>query len=370
MLGPDGWRVDLMSMGDLGHPCEVCHRQRATIARDDDGEIVHVCPRCDGDTEIGKMLPQIDNVGIVSSPAQFSVLGCGLEFSARGAVPGGGPVVPRSLRRHVPVDHSGKLLTFEQIADAAKGDNLLGVLKADADNVGVKVGEIARQDPNLEALRRFSFDLDYFFGEEVQSELNKSAWQTIYSVYSGGDDLLLVGPWNVILDFAGTVQQAFAEGPGKKYGFTLSAAVSLAPYRLPIRHGVERADHLLEVQAKRDPKNQCAAMGGVWNWQDHGRVLEHCKQIVGWIESGTCGRALIHRLLLIAESRDRKKAALWAYQVGRNFPSRNAARREEREFRQWGEGALAGLHQPNGSDMSQVAVGLRYALVATRPRRA
>jgi CRISPR-associated protein Csm1 len=225
MLGPDGWRVDLMSMGDLGHPCEVCHRQRATIARDDDGEIVHVCPRCDGDTEIGKMLPQIDNVGIVSSPAQFSVLGCGLEFSARGAVPGGGPVVPRSLRRHVPVDHSGKLLTFEQIADAAKGDNLLGVLKADADNVGVKVGEIARQDPNLEALRRFSFDLDYFFGEEVQSELNKSAWQTIYSVYSGGDDLLLVGPWNVILDFAGTVQQAFAEGPGKKYGFTLSAAV-------------------------------------------------------------------------------------------------------------------------------------------------
>jgi CRISPR-associated protein Csm1 len=370
MLGADGWRVDLMSMEDLGSPCEVCHRQRATVARDDDGEVVHVCSRCDGDTEIGKMLPQIDTVAIASSPAQFSVLACGLEFRARGAVPGGGPIVPRSLRRHVPLDHSGKPLTFDQIADTAKGDNLLGILKADADNVGVKLGEIARQDPSLEALRRFSFDLDYFFSEQVQGELNKSAWQTIYSVYSGGDDLLLVGPWNVVLDFAGIVHQVFAEGPGKKYGLTLSAAVSLTPYRVPIRHGVERADHLLEEEAKREPKNQCAALGGVWNWQHHGAFLDDCKQIVGWIESGISGRSLIHRLLLIAESRDPRKAALWAYQVGRNFPSRNAAGREERELRRWGEQALAGLHQPNASDMGHVAVGLRYALAATRPRRA
>jgi CRISPR/Cas system-associated protein Cas10 (large subunit of type III CRISPR-Cas system) len=177
---------------------------------------VHICARCNFDKEIGKGLPQIDSVKIGSSRPHTNILGCGVEFSWRDIVPSGGTTVVRSLRRHVPVDTSGKVLTFEQIANAAKGDNLLGVLKADADNVGVKVGEIARQDPNLGLLRRFSFDLDHFFGDQVQRYLNEPRWQAIYTIYSGGDDLLLVGPWDVVLDFAGTVQQAFAEGPGKK----------------------------------------------------------------------------------------------------------------------------------------------------------
>jgi len=361
----NGWRAVEMSLKPISPPCQICRRAVATT-QDDDGE--SVCARCHDDTGIGKELPRVRAVGLGGPVSAFTVLGASVHLHREGGPLPGESRVPRSLGRHVPVDQWESPLTFERIADEAKGDNLLAVLKGDVDSMGIKLGEVARHDPSLQKLWQLSTELDSFFSNQVQQELEKSNWRLIYTVYSGGDDLLLVGPWNVVLDFAGWVHHAFAAGPGTKYGLTLSAGVALTPYRLPIRHGVTRADELLDL-AKTGPKNRCAALGSVWDWSRHEAILGRAKTIVRWVESGVCGRAMIHRLLLLVKNKDPKTAAIWAYEVGRNFPKREAPSAEARDLRQWGEQVLADFHGGGDVEPSEVSVALRYALTATRPRR-
>lgn len=362
----EGWRVEMMSLPDLGDPCEICRHQKAVKTRDD--ESVRVCARCDGDTEIGKRLTQVDRVFLDASRSDFSVLGSDVAFSSDGPAAVEGLQVPRSFRRHVPAQDA-RPLTFEEIAGRAKGDTLLAVLKADADSMGVRVSEIASQDPSLEALKRFSTAVDRFFSVEVQNELRKPEWELIYTVYSGGDDLLLVGPWDLVLDFAAVVREGFRRGPGGTYNLGLSAGIALTPFRVPVRHAVDRADQLLETEAKIGPKNRCAALGAVWDWNRHEEIIGFGKRIAGWIETGVVGRALIHRLMGIARSSDPKKTALWAYQVGRNFPSANTPSAEKRELREWGIRVLEHSLEGERAALGEVEVALQYALIATRAGR-
>ena len=365
----DGWQVEMMSLADLSDPCEICRHQKAAKTRDDDGESVRVCSRCDGDTEIGKRLTEIETVFLDVSESSLLVLDCGIGFGSA-SPPGEGIRAPRSFRRHVPTQGETPL-TFEELAGRAQGDNLLAVLKVDADSMGVRVSEIALQDPSLEALKRFSIDVDKFFSERVQARLEEHEWESIYTVYSGGDDLLLIGPWNVVLDFASVVREGFAQGPGRAYkDLTLSAGIALMPFRVPVRHAVDRADSLLENHAKVGVKNRCATtLGSAWEWGRHETIIQEAKRITAWIDGKVVGRALIHRLLGIAVSSDPKKSALWAYQVGRNFPPAADPSPEKRDIRQWGIKVLEHSLEGDRAALDQVEAALRYALIATRTRR-
>jgi CRISPR-associated protein Csm1 len=364
MNEPGGWTAARLSLEGLRDLCEICRRRSATATREDDGERIHVCSRCDGDTEVGRRLPHAEFVRLREGAKDFVVLGQGVELQP---VREGAGLIPRSMKRHIPLGPSGLPLTFEEIAALATGDNLLGVLKADVDNMGARVSQAIRTDSSLGLLRQLSRDLDAFFRQEVQRKLAQPEWSSIYTIYSGGDDLLLVGPWDTILDFSGVVRDAFGAGPGKTYGLTLSAGIALTSYRLPIRHGVDSAEECLE-RSKQGAKDQCSALGATWKWTRHQSILEQAKRIVSWINSDICGRALIHRLLVLSESSEPRRAALWAYEVGRNFPRRDDRDPERREFRSWGEAELAGLHLAAGS-LQELCIELRYALTATRARR-
>ena len=206
---------------------------------------------------------------------------------------------PDSFRvgRWIPLGADGRgPLTFEELSDKAQGDNRLAVLKADVDDMGVKVGQIAGQDSPegvpYARLQSFSHNIHTFFVEKVQDML-KESWPLIYTIYGGGDDLLLVGPWNVMLDFAGSLAKEFESGPGRGYGpLTLSAGVALISYRVPIRHSVERGEKLLEQAKGRDGKNSCAALDAVWAWDSHDAVVGDGKKLARWISEDLASRSL------------------------------------------------------------------------------
>src|SRR5207253_10223654 len=116
--------------------------------------------------------------------------------------------LPRRLMAHVPTDRDGGVTWFEALAQQARGDRLLGVLKADADSLGA---EIDRRlgGSDLQPLVEFSDTLDAFFAGCLRAEMVSdcdSRWRSIYTVFAGGDDLVMVGPWDVMLDFAGRIE--------------------------------------------------------------------------------------------------------------------------------------------------------------------
>ncbi len=368
LAGQGGWQVASFRLAPLiPRPCEICGLQPATHTRHDGGEEISICKRCDDDMKIGARLPvarrlELDEAG------EFEVLGRRVNLDALPSAGGGDSL--RVHKLHVPEG-----MTFEQIASQATGDNLLAVLKADVDAMGAKLAEIR---VNLEALKQFSRALDDFFSRQVQVLLTQQPWCIIYTIYSGGDDLLLVGPWNLILDFVGEVHRQFTAGPGRQYGMTFSAGVALTNYRIPIRHAVAQAEALLEwAKGRSKPagqpaplpaKDSCAALGGLWKWSRHAAILDTGKKIKSWIETNVCPRSMAHRLLALAERSDPLRTSHWAYEVGRNFPKAGSGPEHYRSFRTWGEQVLANVLE-DPSQSRELAVELRYALTATRPMR-
>jgi hypothetical protein len=260
-------------------------------------------------------------------------------------------------------DKDQTLLTFEQIAAQSQGDELLGILKADVDSFGQLIDKHA-QAGSLDALSQISKELDDFFGVTLQRMITADArWNSIYTVFSGGDDLLLVGPWDVMLDFAAATEALFSSAVGSRHDLTLSGAVSFMPHRIPVRHGVHRAEEEMK-KAKQGKKNGCATLRGVWDWEALRRVLGGGRELAKWWDCDAAKKGILRRLYRIASS-EAPAAHLWAWELGRNFPKRDDHHAEHRLFREWGDRVLAKWGSPS---MDEIRASLLYALTATRTR--
>jgi CRISPR-associated protein Csm1 len=363
MIGPEGWLHKQMRLDSVSPPCDICRKRRASKQWTSDGPPEDVCDRCDRDRRIGTLIPRVLGVELTEQDAEERLLGRGVRFRRaddRGDQPPG-----RTFQRYVPVhpDKDKTLLTFEQIAAQSNGDELLGVLKADVDNCGKLIDEHVRAG-SLDVLSQISKELDDFFSVSLQRTIAGDArWKAIYTVFSGGDDLLLVGPWDIMLDFAASVEAAFAVGPGRTYGLKLSAGVSFMPPRIPVRHGVKRAEDEM-AKAKQGPKNRCATLRGVWEWEALRRILGGGRELVKWWGCDAARKGTLRRLYRIVLSAG-PGAHLWAWELGRNFPRRDDHRAEHRLFREWGERVLANW---GNQSMDETRASLLYALTATRTR--
>ncbi|MGH7501817.1 MAG: type III-A CRISPR-associated protein Cas10/Csm1 [Longimicrobiales bacterium] len=298
-----------------------------------------------------------------------------------------GDHIRRPLARHVPRKPDGSLLLFENIAARAQGAPYLGVLKMDADGLGAAVRERLRAARDFRALANFSIELDDFFAVELDALLGTPEWDCIYTIFSGGDDLLLVGPWNVMLDFAIEGRERFKRRFGGS-ALTISGGLAVVRYRIPVRLSAAAAEELLE-QAKTmaaygedAPKDQMSALGQTWKWRNHATVIGAGKRLTRWVGEGALQRGWLHTLLqftlvhrgevsenvrgerLLVSSRLR-------YHVARNYPKPDDQHPARRAVRAWVDQMSAGFDETaHGIDLEVVYLPaiLRYALLATRAR--
>lgn len=354
------WNTGTMSLPSLGKPCDVCGRSPGVERIENEDENALYCEGCIKARKLGERVVEWDWMRPVEGDEPIhgddmvSVLG--IKFK-----PTSGPTTNKAadtfkVSRWIPREGRAPM-TFEEISEQAQGDRRLAVLKADVDDMGVRIGEIAASDRSYRALREFSRSLQLFFVDDVQRMLSE-IWHSLYTIYAGGDDLLLVGPWNVVMDFAGEIHDKFQSGPGSRYNLTMSAGIALTPYRVPIRHAVERAEDLLKLAKEQDGKSSCATLGAVLKWEQHDRLIGDGRKLAGWVKEGGMPRSLVHRLLNLAESDDPVRMARWAYQVRRNITNNEA--------RNWAE--AKGRHLQNAEHVEETAAMLRYALLATRTR--
>jgi CRISPR-associated protein Csm1 len=284
-------------------------------------------------------------------------------------------IVPRRLARHVPQDPDGHPIEFRELATRSEGMPLLGVLKMDADDLGLAFGRILDGASSLLPVMHMSKRLDDFFAHRVDTMMNTAPWDSLYVVFSGGDDLLLVGPWDVAFAFAAEVQREFAREFSKD-GLTISAGLAVIKPTFPIRNAVEQADELLErAKAECSPgaraaKDQFASFGQVWKWGDHHAVTRSAKQIIGWVrDDKVMPRGWLHTLLELAEARLKPVVApvtaRLAYHIGRNLPPRQAEG-PRGAMRRWAENLVADFDAASRPETRFLPAILRYSLTATR----
>lgn len=165
-------------------------------------------------------------------------------------------------------DVKNGLLTFQCIATCSRkiaskdlkekaGVDHLGILKADVDNLGKIFRESMQEKLSISRIATLSRFLNYFFTEVLQKIIKddeKGKFSSIYTVYSGGDDLFLIGPWIVLPEFALYLSKKFKEFTGTD-NVTFSCGIEFFRPRFPIGRAVEIVDKSLE-RSKRGEKGK------------------------------------------------------------------------------------------------------------------
>ena len=148
------------------------------------------------------------------------------------------------LKAYVPMSN-GKIKTFEEIEDNKSG---LMVLKADVDRLGKTFREFYFN--SFKKFNRLSRELNFFFANYIPYIIsqNNIYRENIYIVFTGGDDLFLIGRYDVIVNFAKELREKFYKFSLQKA--TLSIGLIMFKSSTPISYVSEWADKA-EKEAKK-----------------------------------------------------------------------------------------------------------------------
>lgn len=181
-----------------------------------------------------------------------------------------------------------KTMNFEELAQKSVGITRLGVLRADVDNLGASfvAGFIDKnlatpyQYSTLSRYATFSRQLSMFFkyyinnisqgnlmGEDDTSierfYLLKNIppiQRNVSIVYSGGDDVFIVGAWNELIELAVDLRRAFAVFTNNR--LTFSAGIAMFSPSFPITQ-MARLTGLLEDNAKNNADKNSISLFGI-----------------------------------------------------------------------------------------------------------
>jgi CRISPR-associated protein Csm1 len=111
-----------------------------------------------------------------------------------------------SLASAVPKDENGKILDFDEIRGTSSG---LMALKADVDTMGDTFREFLEDEKiPFKKFLRLSREMDFFFSDYV-SNLIKTEYPKIYVVFTGGDDVFVLGEWKEVIEFVKNLREKF-----------------------------------------------------------------------------------------------------------------------------------------------------------------
>lgn len=140
-----------------------------------------------------------------------------------------------------------------------KGRSLISFFKADVDNLGMifSTGLSSTKGEEKFSAARFSSlsrMLNIFFSEYIV-HLIKNKYPDIYVVYSGGDDLFLIGPWQQTAKFSILLREKLTQFCAENPDITLSGGLFIAKPRMPMRKAAELAEEALEQAKNFDNTN-------------------------------------------------------------------------------------------------------------------
>lgn len=230
------------------------------------------------------------------------------------------------------------------------GKPFLAIFKADVDHLGAvfSIG-LKRKDDlqdrfTLSRMAQLSRMMDLFFTGYLQGFIKRDFSDT-YTVYAGGDDLLLIGPWRQMLRLAAAIQESFNAYTGGNRNITISAGLSLLAPSHPINRAVNDAEKMLDSAKESDPLNKNKICVFEENrpisWNEYRASLENAEWVHDQMQGkGGVSTGFVYRILKISDdveavARGDVKKAGWlarlAYHLARNIKGINEAERTKRQ---------------------------------------
>jgi len=296
--------------------CKMCEVK--PISADD------LCGDCNNLRKIGEALPKADfiKIGDTGIPL-FNNIRIALKpekdekglLSVNNYKDGYGLI---KLPYTIPRNEYKEGYSFSEIAKQAKGVHNLAMFKADLDNLGLVFSKGLGENLSVSRYATLSRMLDYFFSVIVREIIEENWKDSIYCVYSGGDDICVIGAWDKIIDFAIKIQNEFEKFVGNNKNITISGGIAFTHQGLPIARVADMAEYQLEQSKGKQEKNAITVINIRATWPDFKKYIELGKDLDVWIKEKLVSTRFSYKLLIYSEKAKgfkegniNEKNALW-----------------------------------------------------------
>ena len=192
-----------------------------------------------------------------------------------------------------------ELAGIEYLEDKHQGFHRLGVARLDLDGLS----DLANQVKNsFSANATLSLHLDIFLSGYVNTIRNNldEDKNFLNILFSGGDDMLIVGKWNVVLRFVEQVRSDFRKFIGGKDFCTLSAGIVLVTPKFPIGKSTIQAGEALQAAKDFDngAKNALTFLGETLSWdEEFGQVKSFKSELSEFLATGKIASGFLQKLI-------------------------------------------------------------------------
>jgi CRISPR-associated protein Csm1 len=176
------------------------------------------------------------------------------------------------------------------------GVEALGVLKADVDHLGLLMACGLKDNLySISRLATMSRQINNFFAVYLPwfLETNKQ-FRDIYTVFAGGDDLLLIGPWNKVVTLAPILSKEFNAYVCNK-NIHLSAGISLHKAHSPVDVMAEAAGIAVE-RSKSADRNRMTLFDETVTWEEAEQLSTIKSTVERWLDEGYLSSSMLYRL--------------------------------------------------------------------------
>jgi CRISPR-associated protein Csm1 len=222
---------------------------------------------------------------------------------------------------------------FQDMAKTEVGINRLGVLRMDVDNLGTAFANGFKGKYNtFSRTSSFSNQMTLFFKNYINNilanpketfltETNEQG-RNVQIIYSGGDDIFLVGGWASIVESAIDLRQAFEKYTDSK--LTISGGIGIYPSDFPISAIADQVGELEEKAKSIDDSKDAICLFEkhfTFKWDVVvKKIIPMYKIIEGKFSKSDdrFGKSFIYKLLELLRMNDEISRAKWVYFLARN----------------------------------------------------
>lgn len=217
--------------------------------------------------------------------------------------------------------------TYEEVVKNGEGIPRLGVLRLDVDNLGKIFKDGFGKHATFGRVVQLSSMLDFFFShylnklkhfywdplQGLSEKLNREQYivkDLIEIVYSGGDDVFIVGHWSVLPDIAIWINDMFKEFTANNDNFSISAGISIFDDKYPIYKAAIDAGEFEDSAKKMERKNREDKIQKTKNgicfldkrtplsWNDFKQIRDWVRKFYTWIKVGLTDEKKISKSLI------------------------------------------------------------------------
>lgn len=208
--------------------------------------------------------------------------------------------------------------TFDEFCNKENSEmyRRLGVLRMDVDNLGhIFQSGIVPERATLSRFAALSRSFDYFFSGYLNTIKQEMSAKKSFIVYSGGDDLFIVGSWEDSIKLAHQIKKDFNEFTCYNPVFSLSGGIAIVPPKYPIMRASKDSE-VEEQNAKRhicggETKNSISFMNVPLNWTKEYPIVEMLKnKLVELIKEDKLPKSFIGKVLQHRESANIKNSKI------------------------------------------------------------